>query len=149
MTFIDLCDVPPKELVAMLNECEVRAHLIKHELFTVQTAYEWVSRKAEMNAIKGCYIQAIDVDGQLAGWCGIQPDGDDYEVAVVLRQRYWGIGISVFRVLLDKAKSMGHKEVVLNLLSTRPKYESLVRRASKVEIRQIHGGCFTSYFIPL
>lgn len=149
MKFVDLKSINLDRLVAFLNENDIRAHLIKHALYDTQTAQEWVNSKLALDALEGCYVRAIEVDGSLAGWCGIQPDDSVYEIAIVLQKSCWGMGIPVFRQLLEIAKKMGHKEVVLNLLDSRPQYESLRRLASKVETRHIHGGCFTTYHILL
>lgn len=149
MKYIDLESIKLNELVALLNECEVRTHLIQHDLFDAKSAQGWINSKLEINSLKGCYVRAIEIEGKLVGWCGIQPDDYCHEIAIVLQKSSWGVGGLVFKDLMTKAQEMGLKEVVLNLLNSRPKYESLSRLANRVETRNVHGGCFRTYYISV
>ncbi|MGF1704226.1 GNAT family N-acetyltransferase [Photobacterium makurazakiensis] len=149
MKYIDLESLKLNELVALLNECEVRTHLIQHDLYDEKSAQDWINSKLEINSLKGCYVRAIEIEGKLVGWCGIQPDDFGHEIAIVLQKNSWGVGATVFKDLMAKAQKMGLKEVALNLLNSRPKYVSLSRLASRVETRNVHGGCFTTYYISV
>jgi hypothetical protein len=89
------------------------------------------------------------VDGQLAGWCGIQPDEEGAELAIVMTQNFWGKGISVFKQLMIWADELGHSEIVFHLLDSRPRYQALNKMASKVKKTQRLGHDFTSYYLSV
>ena len=87
------------------------------------------------------------MDGKLEGWCGIQPDDHGFELAIVLSQRAWGLGIAVFRILMGWASEFGHTEVVFHLLGSRPKYRSLARMARKVHQSELLRRRFITYHL--
>lgn len=89
------------------------------------------------------------IGGVLAGWCGIQPDDNGFEIAIGIAKDFWGFGISIFQEMMLWAKEMGHKEIVLHLLETRPEYKFLKRKATKVQKTELFGRNFTTYFISV
>ena len=91
----------------------------------VQSISTWIAEKIALDQSPGCRIRAVVVDGELSGWCGIQPDDQGHELAIVLSQPAWGQGRSIFKQLLTWAKELGHKEVLFHLLETRPEYRAL------------------------
>ncbi len=76
--------------------------------------------KIQTGALSGCRIRAIYIDGKLAGWYGIQPDDNGFELAIVLSEKFWGFGITIFKIMMCWAKELGHKEIVFHLLDSRP-----------------------------
>jgi len=82
----------------------------------------------------------------LAGWCGIQPDNNGFELAIVISQRFWGCGLSIFSTLMCWAKELKHKEVLFHLLDSRREYKMLSKMANKVHSTQLLGRCFTTYY---
>ncbi|MDP0498092.1 MAG: N-acetyltransferase [Verrucomicrobiota bacterium JB024] len=143
--FVDLADIDAEDLLALLNEAFLRKHLVDHARFDKDSVREWVKEKRRLNALPGCRVRAIRVDGRLAGWCGIQPDDQRFELAIVLSRRAWGLGIAVFKVLMGWAREFGHEEVVFHLLDSRPEYRSLARMAHKVHGSELSGRRFTTY----
>ena len=102
-----------------------------------------------MNATPGCRVRAIVVDGQCAGWCGVQYDNGEYEIAVVLDDSQWGLGRRIFRDLMIWAKELGHKTVSIHFLHTRPEYKFLRKIAQSVHESQILGNKFTTYTLAV
>jgi len=103
----------------------------------------------KMDATPGCRIRAVVVDNQCAGWCGIQEDNGDYEIAVVLDDSHWGLGRTIFRDLMAWAKELGHQTVSIHFLHTRPEYKFLQKIALNVRESQILGNKFTTYTLPV
>lgn len=141
--------VDPDPLLSLLNKERVRAHLMNHQPFDRESLQLWIKAKIKMDATPGCRIRAIVVDGQCAGWCGIQQDNDDYEIAVVLDDSHWGLGRKIFRDLMDWAKALGHKTVFIHFLHTRPEYKFLQKIAQSVHESQILGNKFTTYALAV
>jgi len=143
--YVTFNDVNPENFLPILNKLKIREHLIQHAIFDRDTAATWMASKIEVDGGHGCKIRAINVDGQLVGWCGIQLEGDKYEIAIVIDDSSWGLGIKIFHEIMSWAKSMGHEEVYIHFLHTRPKYKFLQKLSKRVYQSQIFGSKFNTY----
>lgn len=140
-------EVDPKELMAVLNEASLRAHLVEHPDFDDKSLAAWIKDKLELDAMDGCCVRVVAIDETIAGWCGIQPDEQGFELAIVISQRFWGVGMSIFKTLLQWAESLGHNEVCFHLLDSRREYKALAKMAKTVTRTQMLGRDFTTYRI--
>jgi len=138
-------DIDPHDLLPLLNSQKIRKHLIEHELFTIDTLTTWINSKIEVDATIGCKIRGIVCDGELAGWCGIQLEDEKYEIAIIIDDKYWGLGKRVFQDMMIWAKELDHDEVYINFLHTRPDYEFLKKMVKSVHETEFFGSKFTSY----
>lgn len=111
--FLPLSEVNPEDLMVLLNEDSLRTHLIDHPYFDSTSIQAWMEDKIKTNAIQGCRIRIVLLDGELAGWCGIQPDNNGFELAIVISQKFWGYGIQIFKTLMCWAKELGHTKILL------------------------------------
>ena len=102
--YINLTEVEPELLLPILNKPSTRTHLMPHDEFGLASVTSWVDSKSEVDAQKGCRVRAILVEGNLAGWCGIQLEQGKYELAIVLEDNYWGIGKNVFFGTINMGK---------------------------------------------
>ena len=143
--YIKLSEVNPAEFVPLLNKQKIRKHLINHPLFDEQTAKAWLETKVEVDSYQGCKVRAIFVDKQLAGWCGIQLEDEKYEIAIVIDDDYWGLGIKIFREIMSWAKELGHRTVFIHFLHTRPEYKFLRKIYKNVYESELLGSKFTTY----
>lgn len=147
--FIEFTHIPPEEFLPVLNDQSVRKHLIDHEAFTPASIREWIHEKCAIDSLKGCRIRGIYIHGVLAGWCGIQPDENGFELAIVLSQQFWGVGRSVFTAVMCWADELEHKEVLFHLLDSRPEYRALKKISTKVRKTELLGRSFTTYYISV
>ncbi|MCV2403431.1 N-acetyltransferase [Marinomonas sp. C2222] len=136
-------------LMDVLNEGSLREHLVEHPYFDPKSISEWVKGKVETDAVEGCRVRVISIDGDIAGWCGIQPDDKGFEIAIVLSQKFWGAGASIFKTLLGWAAELGHKEVCFHLLDSRREYKTLAKMADSVSRSQLLGRSFTTYLFSV
>jgi hypothetical protein len=143
--YTDLQDLDRGELLSILNTDKIREHLVAHDLFNEESLAEWVASKVSVDSTNGCKVRGIRVNGAAAGWCGIQLEDESYELAIVLNEAYWGIGIAVFKDMMVWASELGHSHVVLHLFNTRPEYKFLTKIASRVYESVIFGQKYTSY----
>ena len=118
--YVKLNEVNLNEFLSLLNNQKNREHLIEHELFNPGTAKAWINSKIEVDSIYGCRVRAIIYKGQLAGWCGIQLEEKKYEIAIVIDNKFWGLGKTVFSDIMCWAKELGHEDVFIHFLHTRP-----------------------------
>ncbi len=136
----------------IMNDGRVRAHLVGHRLFTLPRLEEWIAGKSEMaRRDAGCLIRGISVDGEFAGWCGIQKEDDGtYGLGIILGPSHWGAGRAVFEDMLEWSRELGHQEVFIHLLSTRPESRALTKRfPGDCETVELEGATFRRYRIRL
>ena len=143
--YVKLDEVDPAEFLPLLNSQKIREHLVDHPVFDAETVRAWLAAKIEVDTSQGCKVRAIVVNAQLAGWCGIQLEGGEYEIAVVLDDDYWGLGGRVFREIMGWAKDLGHETVFIHFLHTRPEYGFLRRVAKNVYESELMGSKFRTY----
>ncbi|MCW8885698.1 MAG: N-acetyltransferase [Motiliproteus sp.] len=147
--FVSFEQVDPKDLLPIVNEQALRTHLVDHPLFDANSIREWIIGKVDTDSMPGCRVRAVTINGALAGWCGIQPDDNGFEIAIVISKEFWGFGISIFSSVMRWAKELGHDQIVFHLLETRPEYKALKRLATKVQKTEMLGRNFTTYFISV
>ena len=135
--------------MAVINEDSLRTHLIDHPYFDAISTQEWIEGKVKTDTIHGCRIRVVFIGGVLAGWCGIQPDDNGFELAIVISQKFWGFGISIFKTLMCWAKELDHKEVLFHLLESRPEYKALNKMSTKVQTTELAGRSFTTYYVSV
>jgi hypothetical protein len=113
--YLRFSEVNPGDLMVAINEDSLRTHLIDHPYFDSTSIQAWMEEKIKTDAIQGCRIRVVFIDGELAGWCGVQPDNNGFELAIVISQKFWGYGIQIFKTLMCWAKELGHTEVLFRL----------------------------------
>ena len=147
VTYVSLGEVNQTVLLDLMNDDKLRAHLVDHPKFTEETLEFWVMEKTRIDAANGYRVRAILVNGNIAGWCGIQPDGEGAELAIILSSSYWGSGLRVFRDMIRWSRELGHQEVVFHLLETRRKYRALEKMAKEVKESEWMGRKFRTYIL--
>ena len=147
--YVSFHEIEPAEFLPLLNKQSIRAHLIDHELFDANSVRKWIQSKLEVDLTEGCRVRAVVVDEQLAGWCGIQTVEGKYEIAIVIDDRFWGLGKKVFREVLIWAKELRHKTIYVHFLHTRPVYKFLRNLSRNVTESEIMGRKFTTYELEL
>ncbi len=145
LEYVKLSEVNPNDFIPLLNNKKIREHLIEHELFDTDSVDAWIKAKIKVDSTNGCRVRAIIFNNQLAGWCGIQLESEKYEVAIVIDDKYWGLGKNVFYDILRWAKALGHDEIFIHFLHSRPEYKFLRRISTKVYESKLLGSKFTTY----
>lgn len=143
--YYPLSEADPEQLLAIMNDFHTRTHLISHPEFTLQSLSSWVSDKQEEDQQPGCRVCAVEINGELAGWCGIQRSEKDYELAIVIGQAGWGAGPRIFRDMMGWASELGHSEVIIHLLGSRRDYRFIRQLACEVYETELLGRRFTTY----
>ncbi|VFB10255.1 Uncharacterised protein [Aeromonas salmonicida] len=83
-------DVSAEDFLPLVNDETVRKHLIDHPPFDAASVRVWMDDKIRIDMLPGCRVRALVIDGALVGWCGIQPDGEGVEIAIVIAKAGWG-----------------------------------------------------------
>ncbi len=145
LSYTNLSSIPVEAWLALLNEPKVREHLIEHPPFTPATVAQWVLEKQRVNAEPGCRVNAIVCEGVLAGWCGIQYEDGDYEMAIVLDPSQWGLGPRIFADMIGWAVALGHSTLLIHFHHTRKAYSFLRKVATAVYPSRLLGSEFLTY----
>lgn len=141
---------PSEEWIELLNSDLVRKHLIQHPKFVAETLEIWLQSKIREDQGPGCRIRAIHSDGKLVGWCGIQIESGNYELALVLAPEYWGRGREVINQVIKWAQELGHKQLLAHLPQTRSQTKALERLFGRpIGISKIKGHVFNTYRIAI
>lgn len=140
-----LGEVDAGDFVPLLNSQKTRAHLIEHEPFDEDSVRVWINTKVKMDGLEGCRVRAVLIQNKPIGWCGIQLEEGKYEIAIVIDHKYWGLGRRIFNDMMRWAKDLGHEEVFIHFLHTRPDYKFLRKIATQVYESELLGNKFTSY----
>jgi RimJ/RimL family protein N-acetyltransferase len=133
VTFVRLSAVDPAALVALMNDPRVRRHMpLARGAFGEAECARFVVAKERLWATHGYGPWAFVVDGVVAGWGGLQPEGDDVDLGIVLHPSHWGAGRAILaRLLRDAFEGLGAPSVVILLPPSRVR-TSGVRRAGFV-----------------
>ena len=145
LKYVRFSKVDPDSFIELLNKQKIREHLIEHDFFDSISIMDWVEDKIEMDSKKGCRVRGIISEKRLAGWCGIQLEKGQFEIAIVIDENYWGIGKPVFNDIMRWARELGHEEIYIHFLDTRPEYKFLKKIAEDVYETEHFGRKFTTY----
>lgn len=145
LEFIKFEKVNAQAFLPILNKLKLREHLMQHELFDINSAKQWMQSKIQVNSHDGCKVRAIKFNNQLIGWCGIQFEEDKFEIALVIDDKSWGLGVNIFKEIMSWAKELGHNYIYIHFLHTRPKYKFLQKIATQVYESELLGNKFTTY----
>lgn len=141
---------PTDEWLELLNSDLVRKYLVRHPQFTVETLNDWLKGKITADQTPGCRLREIHCRGRLAGWCGIQLESGDFEVALALAPAYWGRGQEVVNVIRKWAREMGHRQLLAHFPQSRPQTKALNRLFGQpIGERKIKEHAFVTYAIEI
>lgn len=149
LIYVSLDEVDPNDFCLLLNNKRNSTHLIEHKPFDLNAVKLWLRNKSNANSTYGCRVRGIVSYGSFAGWCGIQFDDGKYEIAIVLDSHHWGIGKRVFSDVMGWAEEIGHEEIFIHLLDSRPEYKFLRKISKNVFHSEQHGRRFTTYQLPV
>lgn len=102
--FRRLPEVDPKDLIGLMNDPLVRRHMpLARGAFGLAECARFVAAKERLWAEHGYGPWAFIIDGEFAGWGGLQPEGDEVDLGLVLRPRHWGAGRALYERILAVA----------------------------------------------
>jgi len=139
---VPLSDVDLEALVDLMNEPRIGAHLpLLVGRFDLEAARAFVAAKQRMWTEHGFGPRAVLVEGELAGWGGLQPEQGEADFALVLHPRHWGLGRHVFARVRDEAFGpMGLTSITALLPPGRPNARAILRLGFEPDGRVDLGG---------
>ena len=141
---------PANAWFELLNSDVVRKYLVRHPQFTDATFHEWLEGKIAVDQTPGCRLREVHCDGKLGGWCGVQLESGEFEMALVLSPTCWGRGQEIVKEIIEWARELGHKQLHAHLPQSRPQTKALNKLfGPPVGVSHINGDVFSTYRIEI
>ncbi|PSW03813.1 N-acetyltransferase [Photobacterium rosenbergii] len=96
---VSLWDVERQKLIDLMNNVQVRAQLpLLTNVFTQASCTVFLEAKQQLWDEHGYGPWAFMINGEFAGWGGLQPESGEADFALVLHPDYWGYGLKIFKL---------------------------------------------------
>ena len=124
-----LTEVSTADIVELMNQPALRRYMpLLGEGFSDADCDEFVSAKESLWREHGYGPWGFYLDGQFAGWGGLQPENGEPDLALVLHPRFWGMGRRFFNEITSRAfGEMGFETVTALLPPSRTRVKGLTR----------------------
>ena len=94
--FQDLEEPSISEWFSLFNDPKSRKYMpLAEEKVNEDWIRNWLNSKINSRKNSPFKLHSIWLGAEFVGWAGIQQDGSDYEIAVVLKPSAWGYGREV------------------------------------------------------
>ncbi|MEO2052429.1 GNAT family N-acetyltransferase [Flagellimonas beolgyonensis] len=130
-----LSSVKSSDIIDLMNHPLVRRQMPLFDgEFKPRDCDSFVAAKEKLWADFGFGPWAFLVDGQFAGWGGLQPEEGDADLALVLHPDFWGCGKAIYNKILQQAFGpMGLGSITLLLPTTRVRVSGVIGLGFKEE----------------
>lgn len=112
-----------------MNDPLVRRHMpLATGVFDEAACASFVEGKERIWAERGYGPWALYVDGVFVGWGGLQPEGEDVDLGLVLHPRHWGKAHPIYELIIRKAfDEMGLESLTILLPPSRKRLSAIAR----------------------
>lgn len=133
--FVRLPDVDKCDIIELMNHPLTARHMPLLKLpFTEEDYHAFIARKEQLWAEHGCGPWGFLIDGQFAGWGGLQPEDGNVDVAMVLHPNYWGYGKALLERILEYGfENLGLDSVTIMLPLSRQSNRTMARLGFQFE----------------
>lgn len=124
-----LPEVACADLIALMNDPRVRKEMpLTRDDFDDDDCRAFVAGKERLWQEHGYGPWAFFANGRFAGWGGLQPEGGDADLGLVLHPDFWGWGKRIYDLVIAKAfGEMGFSSVTVLLPPSRTRVRALTR----------------------
>lgn len=129
LEFKRLSEINTAELIALNTNPLVRRQMpLSGGDFGEAECREWVAGKEQQWQEHGYGPWAFVIDGNFAGWGGLQYEDGDADLGLVLHPNYWGSGITIYKEIIRRAfGEMGLESVTILLPPSRTRVKGILR----------------------
>ncbi len=126
--FKRLSEVDKLAIIRLMNDPQVRRHMpLARGEFGPDECDEFVAAKESLWGEHGFGPWAFVVDGEFVGWGGLQPEGGEVDLGLVLHPKHWGLGRTLYKEIISLAfGEMGFKSVIVLLPPTRARVSGIL-----------------------
>jgi RimJ/RimL family protein N-acetyltransferase len=131
--FKRLTEVDKPAIIQLHNNPLVRRQMPLFEgVFTMEDCNAFIAAKEKLWADYGYGPWAFVIEGEFAGWGGLQPEGEDADLGLVLHPDFWGTGKAIYEKVIDRAFSeMGFDSVTILFPPSRTRIKGILRLGFK------------------
>ena len=125
----NLRNVEKSELIELMNNPRLKKHMpLLSNAFSKRDYDAFIVSKDLIWQQCGYGPWAILLDGQFAGWGGLQPENGEPDLALVLHPHFWGRGKAIYRLLIDRAFGESKlPSVTVHLPKSRTRLKGLIK----------------------
>ena len=129
IAFRRLSEVSPDAIIELMNDPDVRRHLpLARGHFGMPECERFIAAKEQIWEEHGYGPWAFQLDDAFVGWGGLQPEGDDVDVGLILRKAYWGAGRVLYtRIVAQAFDELGVDSVITLLPPSRTRVAGIRR----------------------
>lgn len=129
LQFVSLDEIPKQQLIDLMNNRAVARYLpLLTTTFTQDSCEAFLKAKRDLWKRHGFGPWAFLINGQFAGWGGLQPEEGEADFALVLHPDFWGWGLKIFRKIKHQAfEEMGLSSITALLPPERHNKKSIHR----------------------
>jgi len=127
--FKNLAAVDRADIIELMNNPLVRRQMpLTCDNFDEADYEAFIAGKQELWDEHGYGPWAFVIDGRFAGWGGLQPEGEDVDLAIVLHPDFWGMGKSIYDLIIEYAfEERGFESVIILLPPSRTRVKGVLR----------------------
>jgi RimJ/RimL family protein N-acetyltransferase len=127
--FKRLTEVEKSAIIELHNNPLVRKQMPLFEgIFSEADCDAFITAKGKLWAEHGYGPWAFIIDGEFAGWGGLQPEEGDADLGLVLHPDYWGTGKEIYERVIDRAfGEMGFDSVTILFPPSRTRVKGIFR----------------------
>lgn len=136
--FVHLSEIDEQDIIELMNNDEVGKLLsLLQGGFTAADCKAFVKAKTQLWDAHGFGPWAFVIEGEFAGWGGIQPEKGEADFALVLHPNFWGWGVKIFNKIRDQAFNEMNRESITILFPPTRKNSRAIMRYGFVEDGQM------------
>jgi len=127
--FVQLFDIEDVQIIDLMNNEMVGRQLpLLTDRFTEEKCRTFLAAKKRLWDEHGYGPWAFLIEGQFAGWGGVQPEHGEADFALVLHPKFWGWGRKIFNKVRDQAFGpMNLDSITILLPPSRPNSKAVTR----------------------
>jgi len=140
--FRRLTEVDRTAIIELMNNPLVRRQmpLLRND-FGERECEAFVAAKERVWAEHGYGPWAFVIDGQFAGWGGLQPEHGEADLALVLHPDHWGRGRALYHAIIGRAfGEMGLDAITVLLPPSRTRIKGILRLGFVADGELLVGG---------
>ncbi len=152
ITFARLTEVPITEILNHMSDPRVAEHMpLLKGAWDIDAATNFVAQKEACWHRDGLGHWAILSSGRYVGWGGLQKEGKEWDLGLVLKPDDFGLGPKITRKLVEFARAHGGiSQVTFLLPPTRKNLAALGRLGAKfIEEVEYDGAAFKKFRLEL
>lgn len=100
---------------ALITDAAVTKHMpLAESAYSDEWIRNWIESKSSTWSDESFGPWSVWVAEKFAGWAGLEPDGDDLSLGIVLHKTYWGLGRDLVGQIMKRwPGDLSHRRIVV------------------------------------